>query len=265
MIALAAILVLVLAVGTVYLVRIGTAATSNAGGPSSPSATPRAGTSGSTAAGSRSGDPDVPGGSAVRGVPGGPGLPAVPGGPSAPGTPSGVPRPSVRLRDSSTLYVPVFSGDGVKVAAGEIQNMSIFQVPSSFQVPVELVGVSLRNDQPGDPILLTTPKPFPLHVECRPGVTATPTPEVKHLCDLGLTFSDSAALGRYDGTIILEFTATCTFRSGYPPCGDLPEKYAPSPDNPIDVKWSNVFGFSLIKVPAATPADEGTSGSPTPP
>jgi hypothetical protein len=171
----------------------------------------------------------------------------------------------VRLRDSSPLFVPVFSVIGVwEVAAGEIHNMSIDQLPSSFQVPVELVGVSLRNDQPGDPVRLTTPEPVPLHVECRPGVTATPTIEAKNFCEIGLTFSDSAALGRYDGTIIMEFTATCTFRSGHP-CGDLPEKYAPSPDNSIDVKWSNVFDFSLIKVPAATPSDEGTSGSPAPP
>jgi hypothetical protein len=142
------------------------------------------------------------------------------------------------LSDSEWLYIPIFSGDGdpVVLKEGEVGRVGIFQ-GFSVVAPAKVVDVSISTYEPGEILVPDHPAPGEDGRECRRGVTAEPAGEGSYLCTLGVRMSEAAKPGvRYEGKVTLTFRATCTAKTGYP-CEKLPDHYAPSPDNPIDVTF----------------------------
>lgn len=157
------------------------------------------------------------------------------------------PRPAARLSSVGGIGARVLKDAG----GSEIQ----FYANDTFSVQVRIVQVNLS--QPGDELVIDASADD----RCRPGVTVEAGMKADPLCVVRTYASESAEDGQYTGKLELVFEATCTSKVGRP-CQNLPERYDPSPDNPVVVTWNQ---YSTVQVAKIGTDESPSSGAGPPP
>ena len=245
-VAVSTVLLLIFAVGVFFLVRLATSVPSNGDVlpiTSSPDATPSAGDSGPDAAASTRTERDH-GNLGPRddshtrtsdaGVqPPPPGL----GEDSHTRTSdAGVqpPPPAVRLSSVGGIGPRVYLADDSRLRGW-------WELKDPFSVQVRLLDINFS--QSGNELVLKVPA----DEDVRNCTLRTVEPgQTGRLCSVVVSVSESAEAGRYEGGLELVLEATCTTKTGRP-CQNLPGHYSPSPNDPINVTWSEYFPICVAK------------------
>lgn len=142
-------------------------------------------------------------------------------------------------------------GPRVYIPAGTY--MGTLYVDDAFSVQVRLVDINLS--QPGNELILYEPAGEDVTRCQRHTVEAG---ETGPLCSVEIQASESAEPGEHRGKLELVLEATCISKSGRP-CQKLSKDFAPSPDNPIEVIWYESFSVYVEKLDF----NEEESSSPT--
>jgi hypothetical protein len=140
---------------------------------------------------------------------------------------------------------------------------------TEFPVPVRVVGVQVANG-PDFMVADDAPckEPDLLQHPFRPCPDATLSPGGPG-CDAGVGVSrDGPPLSngpdsvQHHGTLQLRLRVRCTSKAAQP-CASLPDRYSPSPAAPIEVTWTDEGRDRTVSV-AATPEPPPTSDAPSP-
>jgi hypothetical protein len=144
------------------------------------------------------------------------------------------PRPATRLSSVGGVGPRIYLGDSGKLRGW-------WELTDPFSVQVRLVDINLS--QSGNELVLEVPADEDVRNCALPTVEPGQT---GRLCSVVVSVSESAEAGRYEGRLELVLEATCTTKTGRP-CQNLPENYAPSPNDPINVTWSEYFPVCVAK------------------
>ena len=176
-----------------------------------------------------------------------------------PGTPP--PHPAVLVSPSVFLHAQVPRGEDGRdlvLKGGEVANIDVAQ-DFRFSIPARVIDISFKEYvSPGEEnsagaLAFSAPVAGEHVRECQRDVVALPSEGgLVYLCTVGIRMSESAKSGSngslygYSGTVNFVFEATCNARTGKP-CESLPEHYAPSLAEPIDVRFICEFQVSFSK------------------
>ena len=236
-VAVSTVLLIILAVGVFFLVRLAMGATANGDVPpivASPDATPRTGDS-STTIPDNTGTDGKPGNPAQDGSNPGPRDGSNPGPRENTQTTNPEPQPP---RPAVPLSPIVGVGPQVTFQYERAFGFVVeFYVEQAFSVQVRVADINII--QPGNELVIENPTGEDVR-KCYRG-TIQPG-ETGPLCTTYVRESESAEqAGVYhQGELELVVRATCTSKAGRP-CENLPDHYTPSSENPIDVTWNYYY------------------------